>query len=73
MAVLPWLQDIAQRRAGRVKIALLHADKEFFFAGRFGVRGVPKFILYRHGQKIGELDGAPQTKEQLLAWIDSRS
>lgn len=72
MTVLPWLQDIAQRRAGRVKIALVHADKEFFFASRFGVKGVPKFILYRHGRKITELDGAPPTKEQLLAWIDAQ-
>jgi thioredoxin-like negative regulator of GroEL len=70
MAVLPWLQDIAQRRLGLVKIGLVHADKEFFFARRFGVTGVPKFILYRRGRKLDELDGAPQAKEQLLAWID---
>lgn len=53
-----------------MKIGLVHADKEFFFARRFGVTGVPKFILYRHGRKLDELDGAPQAKEQLLAWID---
>ena len=56
--------------AGRLKIALLDADKEFFFANSFGVHAVPRFILYRSGAKVDELKGAP-LKEQLLAWLDA--
>jgi thioredoxin-like negative regulator of GroEL len=55
---------------GKLKIALLDADKEFFFANRFGVQAVPRFILYRNGAKFDELKSAP-IKEQLFAWLDA--
>jgi thioredoxin-like negative regulator of GroEL len=58
------------KMTGRLKIALLDADKEFFFANRFGVQAVPRFILYRNGAKVDELKGAP-IKEQLFAWLDA--
>lgn len=64
------MEEFTRQRAGHLKVALLNADKEFLFASGFGLKGVPKFILYRNGERLGELDGAPASKEQLLVWID---
>lgn len=64
------MEELARHRAGRLKVALLNADKEFLFAQGFGLKGVPKFILYRKGERVAVLDGAPTSKGQLFAWID---
>jgi thioredoxin 2 len=70
VSIAPYLKALARRRAGRLKIALINADKDPLLAERFEIRSSPVFFLYRNGVKINELFGAlPGT--QIEEWIDA--
>jgi thioredoxin 2 len=66
----PFINELAGRRAGRLKIIRVDVDAEPGLAGRFATRATPTFILYRNGVQIGRLDGAPQQNSELEYWID---
>jgi thioredoxin 2 len=68
--VEPVVRDLAAWRAGRVKVLLVDIQAELPLAQRFGVMATPTFILFRKGQQIARIDGAPKEKIDLLRWVD---
>jgi thioredoxin 2 len=66
----PFLNGLAAKRAGRLKIIRIDVDAEPALAGRFIIKATPTFILYRNGSQIGRLDGAPAQHSELEHWID---
>ncbi|MCC6345696.1 MAG: thiol reductase thioredoxin [Nitrospirales bacterium] len=64
------IQEVARKRAGRLKVALVNVDTEQPLAYRFRIQGVPTFLLYRNGVKVNEITGGMQ-EYQLESWIDS--
>jgi thioredoxin 2 len=68
--VEPFLNDLAAKRAGRLKIIRVDVDAEPALAGRFIVKATPTFILYRNGRQLGRQDGAPVQDSDLVDWID---
>ncbi|MFO0751719.1 MAG: thioredoxin family protein, partial [Thermodesulfovibrionales bacterium] len=64
--------EVARTRAGRLKVALVNVDTEQSLARRFGIQGVPAFLLYRNGVKVNEITGGMQ-EHQLESWIDTSS
>ncbi len=66
----PVLNELAEKRAGRLKILKVDVDSEPEPARRFGVNSTPTLILFVKGRKINQISGA-LNKEQLDAWIDS--
>lgn len=66
----PFLNELAAKRAGRLKIIRVDVDAEPALARRFNTKATPTFILYRNGIQIGRLDGAPQQNNELEYWID---
>jgi thioredoxin 2 len=70
MRISPLVDEIARARAGLLKVVKINVDAEPALGARFGIRGTPSFFLYRHGNKISDISGAPP-KEQLEAWIDA--
>lgn len=70
MRISPVIDEIARERAGSLKVVKVNVDNEPVLGGRFGIRGTPTFILYRHGNRISDISGAPP-KDQLEAWIDA--
>jgi len=70
MRISPVIDEIARERAGSLKVVKVNVDSEPVLGGRFGIRGTPTFILYRHGNRISDISGATP-KEQLEAWIDA--
>jgi len=69
-AVEPYVNDLARRRAGRLKIIRVDVDGEPALARRFTVKATPTFILYRNGRQLARYDGAPVQSSQLEHWID---
>jgi thioredoxin len=54
----PVLDELARDRAGELLVAKLDSDRNPETAARFGVRGIPTFILFREGREVGRETGA---------------
>lgn len=68
--VEPIMNDLADWRAGRLKILKIDVDAEPALAQRFAVKATPTFILYRKGKELARMDGAPKEKIDLVRWLD---
>lgn len=66
----PFINDLAVKRTGRLKIIRIDVDAEPALASRFTIKATPTFILYRNGRQLGRLDGAPAQDIELEYWID---
>jgi thioredoxin 2 len=53
----PTLDDFAREHAGRVLILKLDTDRDPETPQRFGIRGIPTLVAFRHGQETGRLVG----------------
>jgi len=69
-SIEPFINALAMKRAGRLKIIRVDVDSERFLAGRFTIKATPTFILYRNGQQLARFDGAPAQHNELENWID---
>src|ERR1700722_6007387 len=49
-AIAPILEDLAQKYAGKLKIAKLDVDANPATPPKFGVRGIPTLIIFHEGQ-----------------------
>lgn len=71
-AIAPLLDQIAEDKAGAVKIAKVDVDKNPGTAMRFGVRNIPTLLLFKDGQVVGQRVGAlnKSALESFLASAD---
>ncbi|HKN19270.1 MAG TPA: thioredoxin domain-containing protein [Dissulfurispiraceae bacterium] len=68
--IQPFLESLAYKKAGLLKIVRVNIESEFSVANRFQIRSTPSLLVYRNGKLIDELYGAlpePQMKE----WIEA--
>lgn len=68
-ALSPVVHEIADDRAGRLKVCTCDIDQQPALASRFGVMSVPTLILFKDGKAVETMVGA-QPKARLLASID---
>jgi len=66
----PFINDLARRRAGALKVVRVDVDAEPSLSRRFTVKATPTFILYRNGRQLARFDGAPAQSSELEYWID---
>lgn len=56
------LSELAKEHAGQVKIVKLNIDQNRDVSRKFGIRGVPTVIFFRHGKKMDQIGGVvPKT------------
>lgn len=67
-ALGPKLEEVAQEYQGKAKIVKINVDENPQTASQFGIRGIPAMLLFKNGQKIGELVGN-HPKENIEALI----
>ena len=68
--VAPVLEQIAEEKADKIRIAKLDVDANPISAGRYGVRAIPTMILFKDGQEAERLVGY-MPKDRLLQQIGS--
>ncbi len=56
-ALGPKLEEIAQEMGPQVKIVKMNVDENPKTPGQFGIRGIPAMLLFKGGNKVGELVG----------------
>ena len=66
--VEPVLVELEEALAGRIKIAKLQVDQNQQVASRYGIQGVPTFVLFTGGEPLATKVGA-HSKKQLLVWL----
>ena len=68
--IAPILDEVASEYVGKVKIVKLNVDENPNTPAKYGIRGIPTLLLFKHGQvqatKVGAL-----TKSQLTAFLDT--
>jgi thioredoxin 2 len=69
--VEPLLVTLAKDRAGMLKIMKVDTEADTLLAKRFKIQKTPTFIVYKNGEQILRVDGAPKDKSDLTTWIDN--
>jgi thioredoxin 1 len=67
--VAPVLEEIAQEKQGKLKIAKVNVDEHQRYAGMFGVMSIPTMILFHGGKNVGQLVGF-RPKAELVRILD---
>lgn len=68
-AMEPVLEQLAQERGGKLKVAKLNVDENPRMAARFGVRSIPMLVLLRGPLHLDQMMGAVP-KESLDLWLN---
>ncbi len=68
--IAPALEEISDELAGQVTIAKMDIMENTEVPGQIGVQSIPLMVLFKNGQKVGELLGA-RPKSQLKGWLES--
>jgi thioredoxin 1 len=66
-AIAPAVDAVAEEYAGKAKVLKLNVDDSPEIAGRYGVQSIPTLMIFKGGQKVGELVGGQNTKQSIGA------
>lgn len=55
--MVPIIAELGRDYAGRLRVVQVNAAQNAGLAERFGVRGVPTFVLLAHGREVDRLIG----------------
>ncbi|HMK71837.1 MAG TPA: thioredoxin [Myxococcaceae bacterium] len=67
--VSPIIEQYARENPGRLVTLKLNTDQNPDAATRYGIQGIPTFILFKGGRILGRQSGA-MPKQALAAWVD---
>ncbi|MCP3985287.1 MAG: thioredoxin fold domain-containing protein [bacterium] len=56
--ISPILRELAEERAGDLKVVKIHATENAATSSRFGIRAMPTVLLFSGGAVRGQLTGA---------------
>ena len=62
--VAPIFENLAKKYKGSIVFAKVNVDENPEIAAKFGIMSIPNFIIFKNGEKIGEIVGA--MPEELL-------
>jgi len=69
----PVLSELAKDWKGKVTVVKINSDQQPDLSSRFGISGIPTFILFKAGKEVHRVSGAmplAALKEQFKKWID---
>jgi len=65
----PVVEQVAENRAGQIKVGKLNVDENAETMSAYGIRGIPTLMLFKNGEAVASKTGA-LSKAQLDAFID---
>ena len=68
--IAPILDEVAAEFEGRLKVVKINIDENEQTPAKFGVRGIPTFMVFRNGQNVATKVGALD-KGQLTAFVNA--
>jgi len=70
--IAPVLDEIAEEKAGKVKVGKVNVDDNQELATRFGIRAIPTLLLFQGGQvkeTIVGMTGKKDLEKKLAAYV----
>ena len=64
--IAPAVDAVAAEMAGRAKVLKLNVDENPEIARRYSVQSIPTLLLFKGGQKVGELVGGQTTQQAIM-------
>jgi thioredoxin 1 len=61
--IAPMLDEVADEKAGKLKVVKINVDENQELAGKFEIRAIPTLILFKGGEKKEVIVGAPGKKD----------
>ena len=71
--IAPIIDEIANEKAGVVKVAKVDVDQNASIAARYAIRAVPTLLFFKNGEVKDQVVGGMVTKKDLLAKIEALS
>ena len=68
-SIAPALDELAAAYEGKLQIVKMNIDENTATPARFGIRGIPTLMVFKHGQLAATKVGA-MTKAQMTALVD---
>jgi thioredoxin 2 len=72
LAMHPVVERLAKRKAGDLMVVRLDVDRLPEVGARFGIHGVPTFVVFSRGSERGRVSGA-MSETDLSLWVASRT
>jgi thioredoxin 1 len=66
----PILDELANEKAGTVKVAKVNVDESPALAAQFGVRSIPMLVFFKNGQQKDTIVGV-QSKDAILRKVEA--
>lgn len=70
--IAPHVDAVAEEFSGRAKVVKLDIDENREIAERYGIQSIPTLLIFKGGQKVGELIGGQNTKQTLSAALSAQ-
>ncbi len=67
--IAPILEEIAEEKAGKLKVAKINVDENMQVAMQHGISSIPTLILYKGGKPVERIIGA-MPKQRLLQQLE---
>jgi thioredoxin 1 len=68
-AIAPMLDELAAEFDGKIKMAKMNVDENPATPGRYSIRAIPTFILFKDGKIVDQITGAVG-KSQMVAMLN---
>ena len=56
--IAPIVEELAQEKAGKLKVAKMDVDNNQNTAMKFGIRSIPTLLIFKNGEVIDQIIGA---------------
>ena len=70
-AIAPVLEEVAQEYGDKVIFAKVNIEENPNIAPKFGIRGIPTLLIFKHGKVVATQVGE-SSKAQLKSFIDGQ-
>ncbi len=70
--VAPIFENLAKKYKDQIIFAKVNVDENPNIASKFGIMSIPNFIIFKNGEKVGEIVGAMPEKtleEKILSFL----
>ena len=71
MMIAPIVEEIAKEFEGKIKVGKVNVDEEDELASEYEIYSIPTLILFKNGEKAGQLIGY-NSKEELIRFISGK-
>ena len=70
LMIAPAIKNLAKKHQGSIVFGKLDVDSNSATAVKYGIRSIPNLIVFKNGQKVGDIIGA-MPEDRLLDEINS--